>query len=127
MAYIGEPSRVTWPGDRDAVPLGLGEPAAAPRCAAAELDVFLLDSILKRLTSQPTDSKLLDLRKRAVESTIKALPTFVEQGCCEPHLKTLENDVQNLPWQTGHDPLRKRLVDAIRGAQKRARKDFKHC
>ncbi|MGH9839951.1 MAG: hypothetical protein ACREEM_14300 [Blastocatellia bacterium] len=53
---------------------GFGEPAIAPRCGAADLDVFLLDAILKRLRDRPGDHKLLVLLKKAVDSTVKALP-----------------------------------------------------
>jgi hypothetical protein len=114
------PRRLSGPplGDFDTPP---------PRCAAAELDVFLLNAILKRLQSKPRDPKLLDLLKKAVKSTLKALPTFVEQGCCEPGLKSLEADVQSMPWPAGQGPLRKQLVDAIRATQQLAKKDFKHC
>jgi hypothetical protein len=117
----------TRPGRLPGPPLGDFD-APPPRCAAADLDVFLLNAILNRLRSRPRDPKLLDLLKRAVESTLKALPNFVEQGCCEPHLKSLEADIQGMPWLVvGQGALRKQLVDAIRAAQQLAKKDFKHC
>lgn len=126
MAYIGNPSGVTWLGDGGAMPLGFGEPPIA-KCAAAELDVFLLDAILRRLTRRPGLPRLLSLLRRAVESTMQALPSFASQGCCEPQLKVLEADVSALPWPTSQQALRNRLVDAIRAAQQQAKKDFKHC
>lgn len=126
MAYIGNPSRVTWLGNRGTLPLGFGEPTTA-KCAAAELDVFLLDSILRRLKRRPGSPRLLGLLRKAVESTVQALPSFVSQGCCEPQLKVLEADVSALPWPTTQQALRNRLVDAIRAAQQQAKKDFKHC
>jgi hypothetical protein len=104
-----------------------GEPAIVPRCAAADLDIFLLDAILKRLRNRSGDQKLLVLLKKAVDSTVKALPTFVNQGCCEPHLKTFEAEIQRLPWTSSEAVLRKKLVDAVRAAQQRAKKDFKNC
>jgi hypothetical protein len=126
MAYIGNPSGMGWFGE-DTLSLGFGEPAGAPKCAAAELDVFLLDAILRRLNKQPGSTKLRDLLRKAVDSTVQALPSFVGQGCCEPHLKALETDVSALPWPASQQAQRKRLLDAIRATQQVAKKDFQHC
>lgn len=32
------------------------------------------------------------------ESIISGLPDFIDRGCCEPELKTLEAQVRALPW-----------------------------
>jgi len=127
MAYIGSSSHVTWAGDRGTLSLGFGEPTAAPKCGAAELDVFLLATILSRLKQQPGNQKLVGLLRKAVESTLQALPSFVSQGCCEPQLKALEADVTAMPWPASQQTLRKQLIDAIRATQQQAKKDFKHC
>jgi hypothetical protein len=78
------------------------------------------------LQARPADRRLLDLLNRAVQSTLKALPSFVERGCCERHLQALGDDIQKLPWGS-HAALGKRLVDAIRQAQQRAKTDLRHC
>jgi hypothetical protein len=127
MAYVGNPPRSNWLSDVGSSPFVYGEPAAAPRCAAAATDVAILNTILKRLQARPGDRKLLDLLKRAVESTLGALPTFVEQVCCEPQLKALGDEIQKMPWGSAHEALRKPLIDAIRQAQASAKNDVKHC
>ncbi|MFN0172613.1 MAG: hypothetical protein ACKV22_40050 [Bryobacteraceae bacterium] len=136
MAYLRNPSHRAWLGAAGLAAFGESAPwlpfgefskPEPPRCAAAELDVFLLDTILRRLKSQPGNTRLLRMLKEAVDSTLKALPTFVSQGCCEPHLKTLETEVSNMPWPVSQSTLRKQLLDAIRAGQQAAKKDFEHC
>jgi hypothetical protein len=68
--------------------------------------------------------KLLDTD---VDGMIHALDFYIESGCCEPSLKTLESEIQALPWAPIVVPTRARLLSEISAAQTRARKDFKHC
>jgi hypothetical protein len=109
----------------------------SPACAAAAHDLeFLADSIkwLNNELSKPTPSTtrvrlLKDLVRVNTEVVIDNLAAYIAAGCCEPSLKTLEAQVSALPWPADPDVQvqRAKLIDAIRKAQEKARKNFEHC
>jgi hypothetical protein len=115
---------------------GLGEPPAGPLCDAARSDLTSLEFDLKILNNEVAKGTgasptRLALKRRLltvdVNGMIAALDSYIASGCCEPALKTLESEVQALPWPTSSTATRTRLQNAIVAAQGRARKDQKHC
>ena len=111
--------------------------AQAPACEAAAHDLEVLHDMLKWLgnelgkqTPNPTRLGLLrDLVRLQVDDIIANLGDYIAAGCCEPSLKTLETQVNGLPWPVDNSAQgqRARLVQAIKQAQEKARKDFQHC
>lgn len=115
---------------------GLGQPAS-PSCNAAVSDLELLSIILRRLNRSLNESprnpgrisRLKRLVGLQVSSIISVLDNYIKEGCCEPSLKTLETQVDKLPW-TQDRPVQEqkdKLVKAIQKSQEKARKDFDHC
>jgi hypothetical protein len=111
--------------------------ASAPLCEAAQGEftrfsetVGWLDNELKKATPDAERLRLKrELVRIGVDRLLADLPGYIAQGCCEPHLQTLEQQVRQLPWHAG-DPStqdRDRLIRAIQAQQRRARTDYEHC
>lgn len=110
--------------------------AAPPVCDVARsdlqsisTDIQLINNELRKgagasATRMALKKNLLDLD---VNGMISSLDSYIASGCCEPGLKTLESQVNALPWPLTVIATKARLVGEIVAAQLRARKDFKHC
>jgi len=114
---------------------GLGKVEALCEPAGSDLE-HLADSLKwlnNALRRRPLNQRRIALLKRLVESNvdtiIRSLGGYIEAGCCEPALKSLEAQASKLPWPTDSDLQKQRgkLIDAIQKAQEKARKDFTHC
>jgi len=115
---------------------GLGYFAAPPVCDTARRDLAAVASDLNLINNElargPGASPArLSLKRQLLESDvngmIRALDSYIASGCCEPALKTLETEIQALPWPIIVVPTRLRLLKEIIAAQDRARKDSQHC
>jgi hypothetical protein len=116
--------------------LGFGYFSGPPACDPSRRDLTAIADDLKLINNElgrgagasavrlTLKRKLLDLE---VDGMIHALDFYIESGCCEPSLKTLEMEIQALPWPPIVAPTKVRLLSEISAAQARARKDFKHC
>ena len=115
---------------------GFGYFAAPPVCNAARtdlqsisFDIEIINNELKKgagasATRMALKKRLLELD---VDGMIGALDSYIASGCCEPALKTLESEVNALPWPLPVISTKAKLVGQIVAAQLRARKDHKHC
>lgn len=134
--------RNTWPRLQRAIELtkGGGKSGAAstkePLCKPAQFEINILQDLLKELYEEidkaaPDQAKAREIRGRilgAIQRIMDFLDSYITEGCCEPHLKSLENQVKGLPWR--NNPPKKILVEleeAIRAAVEKARRDYKHC
>lgn len=126
------PMRLNGPPDA-----GFGYFAAPPPiCNAARtdlqsisFDIEIINNELKKgagasATRMVLKKQLLELD---VDGMIGALDSYIASGCCEPALKTLESEVNALPWPLTVISTKAKLVGHIVAAQLRAPKDFKHC
>ena len=115
---------------------GFGEPPPLPICASARNDLATVATDLRLINNElakgaGASAARLDLKKRLlvldVDGMIGSLDAYIVSGCCEPALKTLESEVQTLPWPVSVGPTRVKLLNEIVAAQGRARKDSRHC
>jgi len=107
---------------------GLGEPSG-PSCNAAQkrldqmrllLDIGNREWAKKNFKGAPIQNLI-----REVDGMIQELDDYIKSGCCEPHLRTLEQEVRNLQWRLMNDQvvlLGMKLRKEIKSAQERARK-----
>jgi peptidoglycan hydrolase-like protein with peptidoglycan-binding domain len=108
-----------------------------PKCEVAAYDLETLQDYLRWLANElskpaPDPRRLGNLRELVriqVDSIIANLDHYIAAGCCEPSLKTLEAQVNILPWPADStaQAQRVRLIQAIKQAQENARRDFQHC
>jgi hypothetical protein len=134
---VVERRRVGRPRPLGSPRFGFGEPPAAPVCASARNDLAAVANDLNLINNELAKGIFLSspvrlaLKKQLLDSDangmIAALDTYIASGCCEPALKTLETEVQALPWPASVGPTKAKLLKEIVAAQGRARKDFKHC
>lgn len=115
---------------------GFGYFAAPPVCSAARtdlqsisFDIEIINNELKKgagasATRMALKKRLLELD---VDGMIGALDSYIASGCCEPALKTLESEVNALPWPLPVISTKAKLVGQIVAAQLRARKDHRYC
>ena len=117
-------------------PVGFGYFAAPPVCESArrDLDTIAFDvriinnELAKGAGLSPKRLSLKqDLLNQDVDSMISSLDSHIASGCCEPALKTVEADVNSMPWPALVAATKSKLITQIIAAQDRARKDFKHC
>lgn len=115
---------------------GFGEPQPTPVCEPARSDLTTVADDLKLLNRElgkgAKASRLrLQLKRRLLvldaEVIIRSLDSYIQSGCCEPALKTLESEVNGLPWPVSAGATKARLAKAIVAAQEKARNDRKHC
>ena len=115
---------------------GFGEPQTAGVCEPARGDLTAVADDLKLLNRElgkgiNGSPRRLELKRQLlvldVEVIIRSLDSYIESGCCEPRLKTLESEINGMPWPVLAGAIKARLAKAIVAAQEKARKDRKHC
>jgi len=115
---------------------GFGYFAAPPVCESARRDLDTIAFDVKIINNELAKGAGLsprrlslkqDLLNQDVDSMISSLDSHIASGCCEPALKTVEADVNSMPWPALVAATKSKLITEIIAAQDRARKDFKHC
>jgi hypothetical protein len=115
---------------------GLGYFAAPPVCETARRDLAAVATDLTLINNELArgpglSPARLSLKRQLLDSDVNgmigALDSYIASGCCEPALKTLETEIQALPWPIIVVPTRLRLLREVLAAQGRARKDTQHC
>lgn len=115
---------------------GLGEPQPTPLCEPAKSDLSTVATDLNFLNRElgkgaGASRVRVELRKRLLDLdadfVIRSLDSYIQSGCCEGQLKTLESEVNGLPWPVSAGATKAKLAKAIIAAQEKARKDRKHC
>jgi hypothetical protein len=115
---------------------GFGYFAAPPVCDPSRRDLNAIADDLKLINNElargaGASPHRMNLKRQLLDSDvdgmIHALDSYIASGCCEPSLKTLESEINALPWPLLVVPTKLRLAAGIVAAQGRARKDFTHC
>lgn len=109
-----------------------------PPCGPAQSAVRTLTNSVSWLHAElnrtpPDPQSVADIQTlitNDVTRLVNGLSGYIVAGCCEPHLKNLEQQVLSMQW-VNTDSIsqrqKNRLIQAIQQAQLQARRDYEHC